>query len=80
MAAVGQLTNYEPGLFPLSLGLSMMIVSIAALVSLPICGAILDHTDSWLGVQLWCGVTQAVSLPLMMYSRISAGGWNWNAY
>jgi hypothetical protein len=76
---VGQYTDWDPEIYPLSLGLSMVIISIGALISQPIAGAILDHTGSWLGVQLFCGCSQAVSILFYVDARITHGGWKWVA-
>ena len=41
----------------------------------PVCGAILQTTGSWLGVQLFCGMTIFLTGMLLVGARVASKGW-----
>jgi hypothetical protein len=75
-----QAAKHNPAAVPVALSLSQMTVSIAALISNPIAGAIVDQHGSWLGVQLYSGLTQLVGIVILSYGRFKGGGLKWAVY
>lgn len=59
-------------LFGARLGMLYIPAGIGVLIGNPIAGAILDH--GWRSLQLFCGITIAVSVICMIVARISKVG------
>ena len=56
------------------MGVSMTVVALGVLIGNPVAGAFLRHDNGWIGVQSWCGGSQAVAGILMLMARIAKTG------
>lgn len=58
------------------MGQCFLFSAIGLLMGTPVSGAILRSTGSWLGVQLFSGITIFITALLMCWTRVATGGWN----
>ena len=60
--------------FGTRMGMAAVINGVASLIGSPVCGAILKSTDSYLGVQLFCGFSIAIMAVLLVGMRVTCSG------
>ncbi|KEF51181.1 uncharacterized protein A1O9_12795 [Exophiala aquamarina CBS 119918] len=58
------------------MGQCFFLSSFGLLMGTPVSGAILKNTGSWLGVQLFSGITIFITGLLLLWARIAAVGWD----
>lgn len=52
------------------LGMSLVIVAVALLIGTPIGGAIINDSNDYLGVQVYCGTCLAISAVIIVFNGI----------